>query len=174
MHATLVSTSAFVWGLQAVCDLHRIPFAPALALQQFAPPYSLLSLQRATEAAGLKSGWRQVRLKELARLPAPFVATIVVSGQPAKLADPPWGDKGPPGDKGGGNCRLAIVLYCDGQRISYIEEGAREPVSSTLKEFGPRYRGEVLLLAPAAFPLWGVPAVSRDRACHFIESELAP
>ena len=153
MNETLVSTGAFVWGLQAICDLHRIPFAPALALQQFSPPYSLLSLQRATEAAGLKSGWRRARLKELARLPTPFVATIVLSGQPAKLADPPWGDREPWGDKGGGNCRLAVVLYCDGQRISFIEEGAREPVSSTLEEFGSRYRGEVLLLAPAASPL---------------------
>ena len=141
---------SFAWAIQAVCDLHRIPFVPALALPRFAPPYSLLSLQQAAEAAGLKSGWRRLRLKELARLPTPFVVTVVLYGQPAKLADPPWGDKEPRGDKGGGNCRLAIVLCCDRQRISFVEERAREPLSSTLDEFGERYHGEVLLLAPAA------------------------
>jgi ATP-binding cassette, subfamily B, bacterial HlyB/CyaB len=137
---TSVSAGAFVWGLQALCDLYRIPFTPALALQQFAPPYSLLSLRHATEAAGLKGGLRSVTLKELSRLPVPFVVTFASLGQPARLADPSPGESG-------GACRLAIVLNCDGQRISYIEEGAREPISSSLDEFGPRYRGEVLLVA---------------------------
>jgi ATP-binding cassette, subfamily B, bacterial HlyB/CyaB len=143
---TSVSAGAFVWGLQALCDLHRIPFTPALALQQFAPPYSLLTLRRATEAAGLRSGLRSVPLKELPRLPVPFVVTIASSGQPAGLADPPPGESG-------GTCRLAIVLNCDGQRVSFIEEGTREPISSTLDEFGPRYRGEVLLLGRRASSL---------------------
>ena len=157
MHETSVSTGAFVWALQAVCDLHRVPFSPALALQQVAPPYSLLSLQQATEAAGLKSGLRRLPLKQLSRLPAPVVVTIAASGQPAQLAEPPPGQRS-------GTCRLAIILNCDGQRISLIEEGSREPISTTLKEFGRIYGGEVLLLTQATSALRDPDAVSNGNA----------
>jgi hypothetical protein len=33
----LFATGTFVWGLAAICQLHRRPFAPDLVLQQFAP-----------------------------------------------------------------------------------------------------------------------------------------
>lgn len=86
MHEKRVSTGAFVWALQAICELHRIPFSPALALQQVALPYSPVSVQAATEVAGLKSGSGRVLLNELRQLPPRFVATIELSGQPVKLA----------------------------------------------------------------------------------------
>jgi subfamily B ATP-binding cassette protein HlyB/CyaB len=52
MREASVSARAFEWSLQALCDLHRIPFSPALARQQLAPSYTLLTLRRATEATG--------------------------------------------------------------------------------------------------------------------------
>ncbi|KPK14842.1 MAG: ABC transporter [Betaproteobacteria bacterium SG8_41] len=157
MREASVSAGAFVWSLQALCDLHRIPFSPALALQEFAPPYSLFALRHATEAAGLKSGLRSVPLKELQRLPVPFVVTISSLVQSARLEDPPP-------ERSGATCGLAIVLNCDAQRISFIEEGAREPISSSLEEFGTRYRGEVLLLARPASSLRDPDAASDSEA----------
>jgi len=52
MREASVAARAFVWSLQAICSLHRIPFSPALARQQLAPSYTLLTLRRAMEAAG--------------------------------------------------------------------------------------------------------------------------
>ena len=33
----LFGTGTFLWGLAALCQIHRLPFAPSLILQQFAP-----------------------------------------------------------------------------------------------------------------------------------------
>ena len=49
----LFAAETFVWGLQGMCHLQRIPFAPDLVLQQVAPPYDLISLQHAAETLGL-------------------------------------------------------------------------------------------------------------------------
>ncbi|MBI2295269.1 MAG: peptidase domain-containing ABC transporter, partial [Betaproteobacteria bacterium] len=139
-----VSAGTFAWGLQRICELQRIPFAPALALQQFPPPYSLLSLQHAAQALGLKCGLRSVRLEELGKLPAPFIAVVSPSGQPAKEeADPPLGERGI-------DCRLAIVAGCDGRSISFFEEGVQDSVTTVLSEFGERFSGTVLLFVPAS------------------------
>src|SRR5262245_21124449 len=71
-----LSAGTLSWGLQGLCQLHRVPFAADLVLQQFPPPYDLLSLQRAAQALGLKSGWRTAHLSELPQLPLPFVAVL--------------------------------------------------------------------------------------------------
>jgi len=39
-----------VWLLGSLSQLHRIPFDPALILQQFPPPYSLVTLIEAARA----------------------------------------------------------------------------------------------------------------------------
>ena len=153
----LVSAGTFVWGLQSICELHRIAFAPALALQLFPPPYSLLSFQQAAQALGLKSGLRAVSLEELPALPTPFIAAVSVSGQPAREADPPPGERG-------SDCRLAIVLRCDGQSISFLEEGAQGRVTTALVAFGERFLGRVLMFAPAASALNDEDSASHTKA----------
>jgi hypothetical protein len=72
----LLSTESCLWSLGNLCRLHRIPFAAELVLQQFPPPYSQVVLQRAAEALGFKCGWRQVPVKRLAALPAPWLALV--------------------------------------------------------------------------------------------------
>src|SRR3989338_5065646 len=54
----------YLWGLQGICQLQRIPFTPHLVQQQFPPPYSLTSLQQAATALGLKSGLRDALAAE--------------------------------------------------------------------------------------------------------------
>jgi subfamily B ATP-binding cassette protein HlyB/CyaB len=38
---TAIAREHFEWVLAGVCQLFRVPFDPALAKQQFPPPYSI-------------------------------------------------------------------------------------------------------------------------------------
>src|SRR4051812_8759687 len=67
----LFATRTFVWGLAAICQLHRRPFAPALVLQQFSPPYGPRSLEEAATSLQLKAGLRTVAPADLHAMPAP-------------------------------------------------------------------------------------------------------
>ncbi|HYJ20288.1 MAG TPA: hypothetical protein VEW72_14060, partial [Burkholderiales bacterium] len=70
--APQLAAETYVWGLEGICQLHRVPFSRKLVLQQFPPPYNALSLQQAAAALGLKSGLRDARTSELAALPTPY------------------------------------------------------------------------------------------------------
>ena len=156
-----MAAETYIWGLQGVCQLHRIPFAPGLILQQFPPPYSLLSLQQAATALGLKSGLRDALVTELPELPVPFVALLKPAASFA-------------GEKGGGGpeaedsqpYRLAIVVKCDGHSVSYYEKSRQNPLTSTTKEFGGQFAGKVMLYVPAAPELKG-PDVAADGRRKF-------
>ncbi|MGH8662431.1 MAG: ABC transporter transmembrane domain-containing protein, partial [Burkholderiales bacterium] len=125
-----MAAETHTWGLQGICQFHRIPFAPDLILQQFPPPYSLNSLQRAANALGLKSGLRDAVVTELGALPVPFVALL----KPAAMSHP---------------YRLAIVVKCDSNSVSYYEKSRQKPLTSTLEEFGGHFAGKVMLCIPS-------------------------
>jgi len=72
----LFSSASYAWGLQGICQLHRIPFAPQVVLQQVPPPYTLLSFQRAAKEIGLKSAARNVPISQLPSLPLPCLAVL--------------------------------------------------------------------------------------------------
>ncbi|HEX2830103.1 MAG TPA: peptidase domain-containing ABC transporter [Burkholderiales bacterium] len=163
--APLFATHTFVWGLAAICQLHRRPFAPDLVLQQFAPPYGAAALEKAAAALELKAGLRRVEPAALFVLPAPFLAIL----KPAP-AD---------GDDRTSPCRLALVLQCDAQNVLYLTEESANPAVHPLAEFGRDYAGVVLLCAaksvapsselaaqaPAAFGFrWFVPELMKHRA----------
>jgi subfamily B ATP-binding cassette protein HlyB/CyaB len=166
----LFATGTFVWGLAAICQLHRRPFAPDLVLQQFAPPYGAASLEQAAVALHLKAGLRHVAAGKLHAMPAPFLA--ILKPQPAD------GDAG--GDGAVLQSRLALVLECDTANVLYLTEGSAAPAVHTLSEFGGDYSGIVLLcskgsvapltdLAEEADPrrafgfAWFVPELLRHR-----------
>ena len=71
-----MATETFLWGLQGMCHLQRIPFAANLVLQQVAPPYTLESMQLAAQSLGLKAGIRQTGIAELRGLPLPCIAVL--------------------------------------------------------------------------------------------------
>ena len=103
----LFTTDAFLWGLGAICQLHRIPFAPNLLLQQIAPPYSLVSLQQAAQSLKLKSGVRSVASSELHTFPQPFLAIFKPGARGASTATPTNTEPAPSGPIPN---RLAVVL----------------------------------------------------------------
>ena len=134
----LFATSTFVWGLAAICQLHRRPFAPSLVIQQFPPPYSALSLQEAAQSLQLKSGVRPVPSRELHALPAPFLAVLAPQTGMEDEAD-------------GESTRvshLAVVLKCDKEKVLYLSEGSPAPASADLADFDVGYSGLVVLCSP--------------------------
>jgi subfamily B ATP-binding cassette protein HlyB/CyaB len=146
----LFTTDAFLWGLGAICQLHRIPFAPNLLLQQIAPPYSLVSLQQAAQSLKLKSGVRAVASSELHTLPQPFLAILKpgargVASESASDAEPASSAPLPN--------RLAVVIKCDAERILYALENSSVPVTAPLKDFEAEYAGTVMLCAPEPMAL---------------------
>ena len=80
-------TDTFLWGLQGMCHLQRIPFAAPLVLQQIPPPYDFAAMQLAAQSLGLKAGIRQAGITELRGLPLPCIAVLKSSPSTAN-ADP--------------------------------------------------------------------------------------
>jgi subfamily B ATP-binding cassette protein HlyB/CyaB len=133
----LLAAETYIWGLQGICQLHRIPFSPSLISQQFPPPYNLLALHRAATALGLKCGLRVVPAATLPDLPAPFIAVLEA-------------DENHPKGAGPSEARLVIVTKCEDGAISYFEEGRQHPVVAALEAFTTCFTGKVMLLIPAA------------------------
>ena len=148
----LFATDTFVWGLQGMCHLQRIPFAPNLALQQVAPPYGLNSLQQAAEALGLKAGVKQALVADLANLPMPCLAVLKPAAAPHP--DPAANDSiAPPAMRGKGASegiaappyRLVLVLKANDARVLLFDEKSQNPFETALAEFEMQYAGQVIL-----------------------------
>ena len=153
----LFGTGTFLWGLAAICQIHRLPFAPSLILQQFSPPYGAASLQEAAEALRLKSGLRAAKPAELQSLPAPFLAIL----KPAE-------DSTDTSHAEQLASRIALVLECDAVRVLYLTEAATAPNAEALTEFGTQYAGLVLLCKPEpALPIEDDPATPAQREFGF-------
>ena len=131
--AVILSPESFVWGLQGMCQLHRIPFAPNLVLQQIPPPYSLAALQRATESLGLKAGVRDLKASELTRQPLPCL--VVLNSAPGDAVEQE------------SLYRLGLVLQCDNSRLLLFAQGRDAPDTLSLSEFEPRYAGSAVLFS---------------------------
>ena len=149
MDSTLLFSSAsYAWGLQGICQLHRIPFAPQVILQQIPPPYTLLSFQYAAQAIGLKSAARNAPVSQLPSLPLPCLAILkpkAAGATPVKAREPePEGETPEPAEL----YRLGIVLRCDSERIVYVVEGEQNPAFVNLSAFDGDYAGTVLLFSP--------------------------
>ena len=164
---SLFAADTFAWGLQGMCQLHRIPFAPGLVLQQLPPPYTVFSLQQAAESLGLKSGLRVVTASGLAKLPLPSLAVLKPAANPdassvssatpspsggraAQHARGITGEEEVPGTSNTTKSfhRLALILKADGERVLLFDQHSQTPFTKTLKEFEDLYAGQVLLFAP--------------------------
>jgi subfamily B ATP-binding cassette protein HlyB/CyaB len=157
-----VLTEAFVWALESLCRLHRVPFDAELVLKQFPPPYDLPTLLRAAHACGLKAGLAGTEGDALERLPLPclgFVRTVDSANDPAPSTP-------------------ALLVRADGERLLYLLAGEEAPRTMARGQFAERFEDMVLLAAPAiaapddpdgapkrAFGFrWFVPELARHRA----------
>jgi subfamily B ATP-binding cassette protein HlyB/CyaB len=145
----LFSSASYAWGLHGICQLHRIPFAPQVVLQQVPPPYTLLSFQQAAQAIGLKSASRHAAVSQLPILPLPCLAVLKPKAA-ATTQDGVSGSRPEEETPESALCRLAIVIRCDAERVLYVVEGEQNPSSVNLSAFEQDYAGTVLLFSPEA------------------------
>jgi subfamily B ATP-binding cassette protein HlyB/CyaB len=75
----------FVWGLGAMCQLHRVPFDPKLVLQQFPPPYSVERFLHAAKTFGFRVGISKVSQDRLPRLRLPCLVALAPQADSANL-----------------------------------------------------------------------------------------
>ena len=139
MAAVRLSDKDFAWILGSLCQLHRVPFDPAVLLQQFPPPYDGAALLTAAKALEFKVGERLIAGRELPALPLPCVAFLKSeTAQPALIVKA--------GDKG----------------FLYFESGSNEPRQAALAEFESRFAPEVILVGRA-------PAQANDPDAPLLE-----
>ena len=149
----LFATDTFVWGLQGMCHLQRIPFASTLVLQQVAPPYNLNSLQQAAEALGLKAGIKQALVADLASLPLPCLAVLKPAAGPHPDSAANDSITAAPSLRAGGSedskppqpHRLVLVLTADAARVLLFDEKSKDPFEAALSDFAVQYSGQVIL-----------------------------
>ncbi len=120
--ATL-STQDFVWLLGSLCQAHRIPWDPALALRRFPPPCTVVALKDAGLRQGLRFGEAAVEGFDWARASFPLVA-FRMEGETLKPA---------------------LVAKADAGRILWFESGSNEPHIAPIAEFSIKF-GLVLVL----------------------------
>ena len=157
-----VLTEAFVWALESLCRLHRVPFDAELVLKQFPPPYDLPTLLRAAHACGLKAGLAGTQGDALEHLPMPclgFVRTAESANDPSPSTP-------------------VLLVRADRERLLYLLAGEEAPRTMARGQFAERFEDMVMLAAPAiaapddpdgaqkrAFGFrWFVPELARHRA----------
>ncbi len=172
----LFATDTFVWGLQGMCHLQRIPFAPNLVLQQVAPPYGMHSLQQAAESLGLKAGIKHASAAELANLPLPCLAVLkpAAAPHPESAANDPITHSLSQTESGGDGTappqthRLVLVLQADAARVLLFDETSKNPFDASLADFDLQYAGQVILFqAGAQAAVEGDPLLEEKPAFGF-------
>ena len=109
-----------VWLIGSLCQVHRIPFASALLIQQFPPPYTQSVLQRALHAYGFTAGT------------APWRAGAVALPCVAFFKDTPE--------------TPALILHADSERLMYVRAGQVEPQTLAAAEFSAHFGPEIWLV----------------------------
>ena len=153
------SSEGFAWVLGSLCQLHRLPFDPALLHQQFPPPYDRASLLNAAQALEFKVGEKLVAAADLATLPMPCLAfvkgeevtqvmtpAIIISANDAdnsvsQQPSPPPAEPAPP------LCKPALLVKTDGEQLLYFETGDQTPRTLPLAEFATHFEPDVVLFA---------------------------
>lgn len=128
-----LSRDDLLWALGGLCQLHRIPFDPGLALRHFPPPYSIETLVHAVQALKFKAGLKAVPAAAVANLALPVVALLKPLAGSTVSASP-----------------LALILRADEERLLLFESGAERHADLSAEDFAARFHGTVLLATPEA------------------------
>jgi subfamily B ATP-binding cassette protein HlyB/CyaB len=132
-----------VWLLGSLSQIQRIPFDPALILQQFPPPYTLVTLIEAARALGFRTGESATPCgAAFAKLRFPCVAFLRAEAVPA--ADT--------GDQESPQKRPALLIKADAERLLYFVAGEQVPRTVAVAAAQSLFEPELLLLAHEAKP----------------------
>jgi len=148
-----VSPDSLMWALEAICRIHRIPFAaPALA-RELPPPYSLLSVQQGAHALGLRAELRPAGVAELAVQSLPCLAVLRAGVRTAagseRTSAANDADAGGPASSEATH-DLSVVVRVEEGRVALLEPGSADAYETPFAEFERRYAGQVVLVEPPA------------------------
>ncbi|MBK5105330.1 MAG: hypothetical protein JJE42_13865, partial [Burkholderiales bacterium] len=138
-----LSGQDFIWVLGSLCQLNRIPFAPALLQQQFPPPYDRAALLGAAKALDFKVGEKTVSATDLASLPLPCLMFLkpasATTAMPTVPQTPEAAAQEPP------QSRPALLVRASDTELLYFEAGASSPVTLPVAEFASRLEPGIML-----------------------------
>ena len=120
-----LSTSDFVWLLGSLCRTHRVAWDPALALQMFPPPYSLVTLHEAARQYGFQLGETDARSVDWTQVSFPVVAFRSSEGE----------------------TRPVLIAKTGDGRALYFEPGSQEPRTTELAGLATHFDALLLLVA---------------------------
>src|SRR5215831_860564 len=123
MAGVRLSDRDFAWVLGSLCQLHKVPFDPAVLLQQFPPPYDGSALLTAAKALDFRVGERSISGRDLPALPLPCVAFLKSE-----------------------NATPALIVKAGDKGFLYFGSGSNEPQQAPLAEFETRFAPEVILV----------------------------
>jgi len=138
----------FAWVIGSLCQLHRVPFDPALLLQQFPPPYDRTALLSAAKALDFKVGERNVSADDLLALPLPCLA-FLAPGERAAAAEPAAEDPAARAESALAPTP-ALIVKAGEQGLLYFEAGSNTPQELPLEQFEARFEPGVILVVRAA------------------------
>ena len=144
-----VERSAFVWALDSLCQLHKIPFDAALLLQQITPPYNLAGLLNAGQQFGLNIKIQPAKVNQLTTLPLPCLAVVRhLPPSPDGKIEPTLSDTAlSPTNSSSDepNLGLVLILRADPDRVLCIEPGQSNSSLMPVTDFAVRFSGQVIL-----------------------------
>jgi ATP-binding cassette, subfamily B, bacterial HlyB/CyaB len=147
-----VAEGAFFWVLQGVCALFRKPFSIELARQQLAFPYSVVLLVNGAQVFGFDAELRKTKAERLKRESFPIIAWL--DSKPAstepEVSESSDGLLKKPEENPEKNVIPALVLQADALNILVMEPTDASPRTIPLYEFGTRYLGHIIRIAPKA------------------------
>ncbi len=140
-----LSNSSFVWAVESLCALHRIPFDAQLLIHSFVPPYTLASLQIALQTYRFQVGVERLDLLNIH--PAAFpVLVMMQSTKNREQADTSQKGSLEQSSQETG-AKLAIILKCDKERILWIQSETASPETIPYATVVELITGQVILVS---------------------------
>ncbi len=148
-----VSGADLAWALASIAGLHKKPFDSQLLLQQFAPPYSVASLEAAGQTLGFDTHVASRSLDTLARTDLPCIAVLIASPDPARTpvqshALRSASSHADAGEDHASNVdpsgELVLLTAVDADRVQYFSRTSKVPEIVVRKQFEERFTGELI------------------------------
>jgi len=136
--AGLLSAETFLWGLQSICQIQRIPFVPDLVLQQHPPPHTLECFNDAARALGSSSRLFAVSWAGISKLPLPF---MIILREPVSRES-----ENPPGKAAEPYLHLALLLKMGDGQAEIQDPLHHAPRRISMSDLRSKYSGRVVLL----------------------------
>jgi len=120
-----------LWLLGSLCNLHRIPFDPALIEQNYPPPHDLATFHDAARALGFKTG-HSAQPEDWQKLPLPAIAFLLTE----------------PASDTATSTIPVLILKTDAsaQKLLYFRAGSQTPETLSVDDARSRFQPDLILI----------------------------